>query len=237
MLQSSVDILLGRGPSLSFSNSGFFQSHPLATLFNNIPLFRRADHLTTLPITEGLPGTIRVPAVTGPSCQSGLYQVDSLVSEPIQRFPFILFQRNIMSTGNSLCGEAEMAARHLDNLHLRSGQILSTVTRADVYFCNKSLDYCTRVSGSLKNREPWGNNMIYKCFWSNATGKRLGPNPFIEHRTKGILSLWSAAYSTRAAPDVSFDCSPREEQPENSSCSSHQYVSCRLFRMVCFNVF
>ncbi|XP_008798754.1 probable protein phosphatase 2C 55 [Phoenix dactylifera] len=222
VLQASVDILLGRGQSLSVSNSGFFQSHPFATLFNNIRLFRRADHPTALPITGALPCTIRVPSVTGPSCQSGLYQVDSLVSEPIQRFPFILFQRNIMSTGNSLCVEAEMAARHLDNLHMKSGQILNNVMRADVCFHNKSLDYCRRVSGSLKNRETWGNNMIYKCFWSNAAGKSLGPYPFLESKTNGILSLWSAAYSTRAAPDVSFDCSPREEQPENSSVSSNE---------------
>lgn len=213
VLQSSVDILLGRGQRLSFGSSGFFRSHSLSTLFDKIQLFHRANHLTTLPISGTLSCKVPVPSVIGPSCQSSVYQAESLISESTQ---------NMMSTGNSLCGETEIAARHLENLHLKSGQILNSVMKADVSFHSRSLDYCRRVSGNLKNREPWGNNMIYKCFWSNAAGKSLGSNPFLEPKTKEIWSSWSSPYSTGAAPDVSFDGSPREEQLENSSVSSHQ---------------
>ncbi|KAG1368738.1 putative protein phosphatase 2C 55 [Cocos nucifera] len=161
-------------------------------------------------------GVMRFPVL----CQS---VCDALLSEPNQRLPCNLFKRSIMSACNSLLRRAEPGARHLENMS-SSRQILNSVMRADILYSYKGLDYCRRINGSLKNREPWGTNMVYRCFWSNATGTSWRSNFSLEPGMQDFQSQHTVPYSAEAAPDVSLDGTPQEEQFENSAVPSDQKV-------------
>lgn len=129
-----------------------------------------------------------------------------------------------MSACNYLLGRAEPGAWHME-IGNSGGQMLNSMMRADISYNYKGLDYCRRISGSLKNREPWGTNMVYKCFWSNATGTSWKFNFSLEPGMQDLNSQCAVSYSAGAAPDLSLDGTSREEQLENSAVSSDLYVS------------
>lgn len=234
-LQASLEFLLGRGQNFLFGNTFYFPLQPFSTLGHSIHqslwpsisvlrIFNTSDRPKGLSVIGTVSRAFSVPSVTGPSCQPCLYNIDTLLSEPNQRLPCSLLQRNIMSACNSLLGRAEPGARHLVNMS-SSRQILISVMRAGICYSYKGLDYCRRISGNLKSREPWGTNMVYRCFWSSATGTSWKSNFSLEPGIQDFQSRCTVPYSAEAAPDVSLDGTPREEQFENSAVPSDQYVS------------
>ncbi|XP_038972668.1 probable protein phosphatase 2C 55 isoform X2 [Phoenix dactylifera] len=227
-LQASSEFLLGRGQNFVLGNTWSFSLKPFSDLSHSIHQsprssvsvlrdFHTSDRCKGPSVIGTLSRTFSVPSVTGPSCQPFLYNTDSLLSDPQQRFPCSLFRRNIMSASNYLLGRAEPGARHLENGN-RSGQVLNSVMRVDISHNYKGLNYCRRISGSLKNRKPWGTNMVYKCFWSNATGTSWNSNFSLEPGMQD--SQRTVPYSAGAAPDMSLDGTSQEEQLENSAVSS-----------------
>ncbi|KAJ6808328.1 putative protein phosphatase 2C 55 [Iris pallida] len=131
-------------------------------------------------------------------------------------------QRGIMSACSSLSGGAELlGARPLEHLSGSSGLMANAVASStELCYGSRSLDYCRRVVGSLKNREPWGNNMVYKCFWSYATGTGWKSCPSVNQWIREFHSSCSASSSAGTAPDMSPDGALRELQLENPGSSS-----------------
>lgn len=161
--------------------------------------------------------------VSGYSCQPCYYISDLLSSDPRRRSLQSPLQRSLMTACSSLLGRVELSAQNGIRLNRRNGQALNFVVRIDASDYKKRIDCLLRVCGSLKNQEPRGNNMIYKCFLSGADGKSWCSNPFSESETKDFHSSTAASYSG-AATDVSFHGTTRDEQFESSTGSSDQYV-------------
>nr|XP_010923448.1 probable protein phosphatase 2C 55 [Elaeis guineensis] len=233
-LQASSEFLLGRGQNFLFGHTLSFPSQPLSTLVHGIHQSPRSSinvlrNFNTSDCRKGpsvigtISRTFSVPSVTGPSCQPCLYNVDTVLSEPNQKLPCSLFKRSIMSACSSLLGRAEPGAWHLEKMS-SSRQILNSVMQADICYSYKGLDYCRRISGNLKNREPWGTNMVYRCFWSNATGTSWKSKFSLEPGIRDFQSQRTVPYSAEAAPDVSLDGTPQQEQFENSAVPSDQKV-------------
>ncbi|KAJ6836395.1 putative protein phosphatase 2C 55 [Iris pallida] len=193
VLHSLAGILTNQGSSSVLGNSGFVHSLPFSTFTNRLHPLRTSDIRAALSLI----GTIPLPSVIG--------------------------QTGIMSACNSLSGGAELGARQLENLSGSSGQVANaTAISAELCYGSRTVDYCRRASGSLKNREPWGNNMVYKCFWSNATSTGWKLCPSLDLLIREFHSSCSAPYSVGAAPNVSLDCSSREEQLESPGPSSEE---------------
>ncbi|XP_008786118.2 probable protein phosphatase 2C 55 isoform X2 [Phoenix dactylifera] len=234
-LQASSEFLLGRGQNFLFGNTLSFPSQPFSTLGHSIDQPPQSSFTVLRNFITGdrrkgpsfligtLSRTFSVLSVTGPSSQPCLHNTDPLPSEPNQRFACSLVQRNIMSACNSLLGRAELGARHLENMS-SSGQILNSAMRAVICYSYKGLDHCRRISGSLRNRQPWGTNMVYRCFWSNATGTSWKSNFSLEPGVQDFQSQCTVPYSAGAAPDVSLDETSQEEQFENLAVPFDQKV-------------
>ncbi|KAJ6826536.1 putative protein phosphatase 2C 55 [Iris pallida] len=195
VLHSLAGILTNQGSSSVLGNSGFVHSSPFSTFTNRLHPLRTSDIRAALSLI----GTIPLPSVIG--------------------------QTGIMSACTSLSGGAELGARQLENLSGSSGQVANaTASSAELCYGSRTVDYCRRASGSLKNREPWGNNMVYKCFWSNATSTGWKLCPSLDLLIREFHLSCSAPYSVGAAPNVSLDCSSREEQLESPGPSSEECV-------------
>lgn len=134
-----------------------------------------------------------------------------------------------MSANSALLSGSELGARRLAKDNARFGQSLSSMMRVTVPCSNKGLDHCRRASGSLKNREPWGTNMLYKCLWSNANGLNWKSNASVEPESQGFLTSCTAPYSAEAAPDVFCDAILQEELLQNPVVSSEEYVHLFFF--------
>ncbi|XP_020580205.1 probable protein phosphatase 2C 55 [Phalaenopsis equestris] len=109
------------------------------------------------------------------------------------------------------------------SLYPRSGQkdvlVISTLMSY-----NRSPQYCKRVSGCLRNRESWGKNMFYKCFWNDMQGSVWKTGHQLEPCMKNFSSS-STPCSTGAVPKASYDGVSQEEQIEESGASSAQKSS------------
>ncbi|PKU87746.1 probable protein phosphatase 2C 55 [Dendrobium catenatum] len=89
---------------------------------------------------------------------------------------------------------------------------------------NRNLQYCKRVSGCLRNREPSSNNMFYKCFSTDMRGSISNANHHMEPCMKKFSSS-SRPCSTGAVHNVSIDGVSQEELIENDGASSDQKLS------------
>ncbi|RWW25023.1 hypothetical protein BHE74_00026663 [Ensete ventricosum] len=212
-LSTSSELLRGRGRSFLSGNTCFVLSEPLSFLgCGRFLLFPKSsvvagscDRRTTL---SGL-GTIP-------------RNVNTQRSWSKQWFPF---RRSIMSSSSAFLGWSELSARRLARSDARSAHGLSGMMRVGICYNYKGFNYCSRASGSLNNRQPWGTNMIYKCFWSDAHGTNWRSNSSIEPRSQDFQTSHTASFSAGAASDVSFDAAMPEEQLQNSDVSSEQYVT------------
>ena len=209
LLRSLAGFLLNQGQNSVLADAGHFISKPFSTLSSSICPFHTLDLRAALSLFGSLPHSISLPSAVG-------------LAESTQRSSSILLQRNTMSACSSLSGCAELGARQLESLNWKSGQMLNPMTSSvDLSYGSKCVDYSRRASGSLKSREPWGNNMVYKCLWSNSTGTNSKSNLFMELWARDFHTSRSAMYSAGAAADGV----PREDQLGNSTASSDQYVS------------
>ncbi|XP_039140161.1 probable protein phosphatase 2C 55 [Dioscorea cayenensis subsp. rotundata] len=127
---------------------------------------------------------------------------------------------NKMTALNYSSCRGELGARNFQSLNGSDGQVSGLMARAGVGFRSKGLDYCCRVSGSLKNREPWGKNMVYRHFWTNANGRDSKSDSLVDSEIREFHSSCTSQYSAGAAPDVSFDGVVRDEQLENQGVPS-----------------
>ncbi|KAJ6843459.1 putative protein phosphatase 2C 55 [Iris pallida] len=192
VLHSLAGILSNQGSSSVLGNSGFLHSSPFSTFTNRLHPLRTSD----IRVTLSLIGTIPLPSVIG--------------------------QMGIMSACTALSGGAELGPGQLENLSGSSGQVANAMaSSAELCYGSRTVDYCRRASESLKNREPWGNNMVYKCFWSNATSTGWKSCP-VEPWIREFHSSCSVPFATSTAPDVSLDWSSQEEQLESPGPSSEQ---------------
>ncbi|KAJ8458814.1 hypothetical protein OPV22_031740 [Ensete ventricosum] len=213
-LSTSSELLRGRGRSFLSGNTCFVLSEPLSFLgCGRFLLFPKSsvvagscDRRTTL---SGL-GTIP-------------RNVNTQRSWSKQWFPF---RRSIMSSSSAFLGWSELSARRLARSDARSAHGLSGMMRVGICYNYKGFNYCSRASGSLNNRQPWGTNMIYKCFWSDAHGTNWRSNSSIEPRSQDFQTSHTASFSAGAASDVSFDAAMPEEQLQNSDVSSEHKIPC-----------
>ncbi|RWW88543.1 hypothetical protein BHE74_00002583 [Ensete ventricosum] len=208
-LQTSSELLRSRGRSFLFGNTCFVLSEPFSALGSGFHLLSRSsssacDRRTT---QSGIGALLR--------------SVNNQLSQPAQGFPF---RWSIMSASSAFLRGSDSFARHLAKDNARSGNGLSGVMRVDIGYSYKGLDHCRRVSGSLKNREPWGTNMIYKCFWSDAYGLNWRSKSLVEPGSQDYPTSCTAPYSAGVAPDVSLDAAMHEEQLQTPDLNSEQYV-------------
>ncbi|RRT83283.1 hypothetical protein BHM03_00012293 [Ensete ventricosum] len=208
-LQTSSELLRSRGRSFLFGNTCFVLSEPFSALGSGFHLLSRSsssacDRRTT---QSGIGALLR--------------SVNNQLSQPAQGFPF---RWSIMSASSAFLRGSDSFARHLAKDNARSGNGLSGVMRVDIGYSYKGLDHCRRVSGSLKNREPWGTNMIYKCFWSDAYGLNWRSKSLVEPGSQDYQTSCTAPYSAGVAPDVSLDAAMHEEQLQTPDLNSEQYV-------------
>ncbi|XP_073005710.1 probable protein phosphatase 2C 55 [Typha latifolia] len=202
------EFLLGRGRSFLFGNTWFFLSRPSPPLgHSNIHLFPKCSFSVTRDFHSSSSPWTLTPTLSEHSVSSSYNK----------RSPSTFFARSIMSVCNNLVGKSKFGVRHYENSSTNSFGM-----RADVCYSYKGLHYGRRVSGSLKSREPWGNNMVYKCFWSNASGNTWNFNISQETGFQDFLSSNAKRFSAGAASGVSFDGAPLEEHLENSEVSCEQ---------------
>lgn len=114
-------------------------------------------------------------------------------------------------------------AEAVRSLYPRSGQN-DVLVMSTLMGYNRSLQCCKRVSGCLRNHEPWRKNMLYKCFWTDVRGSFWKTNHLLEPCMKNFSSS-STPCSTGAAPKVSIDGISQEEQIEISVSSSDEKLS------------
>ncbi|KAJ0982656.1 hypothetical protein J5N97_010911 [Dioscorea zingiberensis] len=201
--------------TLFFAYAWFSLPRSLSSVGNIPHLFPRsaASAEGALSISGTLARALSLPSVTGP--------VDSLITESTsQGFPKCLFQRNKMAALSYSPCRGEIGARNFHSLNGNDVQVGGLMKRSGVGYSCKGLDNCRRVSGSLKNREPWGKNMVYRHFWSSANGMSGKSNSLVDSEVRDFHSSCSSQYSAGAAPDVSFDGVVRDEQLENHGVSS-----------------
>ncbi|XP_072991866.1 probable protein phosphatase 2C 80 [Typha latifolia] len=224
-LQFSSDFVLGRRScGFSLGSHGIFQSRPFSTLLDNLSLFQISDQQTALSLSRKFSRAFsinRFPCLAShPTINLG---DGKLFSECIRRSPCMLFQRN--ATCTSLPDGTHSVGHDLDFSYFEDLQIVMPVRNANVCYHSTNLGNFSKISSSLKNREVWGSNVIYKCFWANASGKNIRSNSVTEQLNKEFLLTWSASYSAGADHDVSFNGPPSEacdQQLENSVHSSDQ---------------
>ncbi|CAL9110122.1 unnamed protein product [Musa acuminata var. zebrina] len=209
LLRFSVELLFREG------QTGLFQSHSFSSLVDSVQTFPIIDRYTSSQSIVGkLSRLVPFPSLAGSSCQSRIHNIGSLVSVFPQR-SFIHFERDVTSTCTSLPGGATWAVRH-DSRDTR-GSFL----RADPFFPNRSLDYWKRVWKTLRCKEVLGSYLVYKQFLSETIGKSLSCNFFAQGGIE-LFSLFFTSCTTGAAPVLSLDQSPREEQLDNPSSESDQ---------------
>ncbi|WOK91619.1 putative protein phosphatase 2C 55 [Canna indica] len=211
-LLTPSDLLRGRGRSFFFGNTCFVISEPA---FGCVGLHSKS--LACRRVPSGIEALLRT---FSPSALAS-HNFASQVTVPARRFPF---QANVMAAKSAFLRGSELSAAHLARDNARSGQSLSGSMQVGICYGYKGLDYCRRASGSLKNREPWGTNMFYKCFWSSANGMNWKYNSPLEPQSQDFQAACTAPYSARAAPDVSFDGATGEQQLQSSLVSSEQKV-------------
>lgn len=210
LLRSLAGFLLNQGQNSVLTNAGHFISKPFSTLSSSIRPFHTLDLRAALSLFGSLPQSIPLPSAV-------------VLSESAQKCTSTLVQRKTMSACSSLLGTAELGARQLESLNWKSGRMLNPTTSGiNLSHGSKCVDYCKKVSGSLKVRESCGNNIIYKCFLSNLAGTNSKANLIIELQTRDFHTSRSVQFSAGAAPDVSLDGVPREDQLGNAASSSDQ---------------
>lgn len=89
---------------------------------------------------------------------------------------------------------------------------------------NRRLQYSKIVSGCLRNRDPCGKNMFYKCFWSDVSGSIWKTGHHLESWMKNLSSS-STPCSTGAASNVSIDGISYEDKLYNSESYSDLKLS------------
>lgn len=84
----------------------------------------------------------------------------------------------------------------------------------------KAHAYCGRVNAKLSNQEAWGSNMLYKFFWSNATGggQRSNPSP----RSGSEASTTFCTESHSMVVDEVTDAGPTEGEVDGSPVASDE---------------
>lgn len=187
-LQTSTELLLARSRSFLFGNTWFFIS-PKSSL-SVARVFHTGDRRSPLPF------------------------VGALTRTPEERITSSVLQKGFMSACNYFLGQPQLRPVKLQG-SVKNGIALAVSARSHVCYGYKGLDYCK--SANLRNREPWNNNMVFKSLWTDASGKSFNS---ISSKA-GIQDFKSpcsaASYSTGAAPEVSFDGAPRDEQSTISS--------------------
>ncbi|KAJ4760600.1 hypothetical protein LUZ62_070975 [Rhynchospora pubera] len=198
-LQTSTELLLARGRSFFFGNTWFFISPKSPLSFTRV--FHAADRRTPFPFVEALG---RTPFVRG--------------SEPEERLCSSVLQRGLMSACNHIFGQPQLNGRKLQG-SVKQGIAMPVTARSHVCYGYKGMDYCK--SGNLRNREPWGYNMVYRSFWNDAFSNSFKSNSPNEPGVQDFKAPCSTApYSSGAAPEVSYDGAPRDEQSGVSGAPS-----------------
>lgn len=241
-LKDSLEHPLRRG-RLLVGNSGV----PLSLLFStlgDVHLFLQsgtniaatvptvANQHRTLSIIGALSRTFSVPSVSGPSCQVFVYHIDHLYAGSTQNSLNNLLQRRSMAAYGSLSTRTELGTQHVEKLALKNGQLSNFVTLPDISRSNRSLDNCSKARMSLTNRNSCSRSSMYGYFLFDATRRTWMSNQFNALLARDFHGSCLALHSAGAAPDVSFDGSVREDQPENSVVVSDQCVLLSFFNYI-----
>ncbi|XP_043711786.1 probable protein phosphatase 2C 55 [Telopea speciosissima] len=231
-LASSVEVLLEQG-KLLFTNSGLSLLRPISTIAEG-HLFLRpgvisavrsdpkiVDQRRNLSVVGALSRTFSIPSVSGPSCQVCEYHINRLLSDSSPVSLGSPIKRTIMAA----CGSGSLLGYHrLDNLTSRDDRLSNSIKRAGISYGNGNFDSCIKVTMSLRSQEPSHSCMIYGYFIFDVARRSCGFNSLVGLGSKKFYSSSSSYYSTRAASEVSFDGSAREEQQPNSAVSSDQKI-------------
>lgn len=127
---------------------------------------------------------------------------------------------NAMSAYSTLSRCVLLGSRHLEDS-------MAVIRPVMVRYGYRPQAYCGRVSAKLQNHECWGSNMLYKFFWSNASGcnrrSKISPERGIEDSETFCTDPHSAAATADA--DLDYEVVPNEEQVEDPPVVADKYVA------------
>ncbi|MFQ6621804.1 hypothetical protein Gotur_002280, partial [Gossypium turneri] len=240
----SIEVLIGTG-KLGFGNYRFFHSLRFSRLADlrgllqpGTVLAARSDsHVANrrrnISVVGAVSRTISVPSVSGPAFQVCGYHIDSVLADSSQISSVSKLQSKPMAASGS---GVVIGGYLVDTSKLKHEHLSSSKSSTDIFYSNKSLNSCIKARMSLKNPEKPNNAPIYGYFMYSV-GKRwcnfdslLGSGSRAFHSSLHCLSAGTV-------PDVSFDNSGSEEQGNNSSMSSEEYVFCALFNFLLLNYY
>ncbi|GKV29878.1 hypothetical protein SLEP1_g38756 [Rubroshorea leprosula] len=228
-LLDSLDGLIGQG-KFGFGNYRLFHSLQFSALVDLQVLLQpgtvfaaRSDSLLgnrrrNLSVVEALSRTFSVPSVSGPAFQVCGYHIDRALSDPIQ-IPISKFHSIHMAASGS---RAPVGAYHLDTLTSRHGN-RSLSTSAGIFYSDRSLSSCRKVSMSLKqNTEKPNRSQIYGYLIFSAGKRCYNFDHYFLSGPRDFHSSSPSCLSAGTAPDVSFDNSSREDQLASSAVLSEE---------------
>ena len=201
----------------SFSSDSFLKSLSSVLRDRWLP-----DKQKTISVIGIIPRSLSVPSVAGSYCQSCYHISDLLLSDPKKRSLESPMQRSLMTACSSMLGRLVLSAQNNKSLNPRNCQMPNFIICGDACNHRKQIDCLVRVSGSLGNKEPRGDNTIYRFFWSATEGKSWSLNPLSESETKDLHSSSAVSNSVGPAADVSFQRTAGEEGFINPTGSSDQ---------------
>ncbi|XP_068651075.1 probable protein phosphatase 2C 55 isoform X2 [Aristolochia californica] len=231
-LENSVEYLFGQIKLFGKSSVPF--SRPLSTLLS-ANLFSRSttgslrsdpclvEQEKALSVVGALSQTFSIPSISGPSCQVCLYHMDSSLLGSPQSSLITQVQRKMAIYG-SVSTQTELAAHSLELVASKGKQLLKFRDKANISFRNKSLHCYGKASMSLRNRESCCSKFVYELFLFDSNETRWNPGFFTVPGAKTIHNSSFSPQSARAASDVSFDGTAREEQLANATASPDQKV-------------
>lgn len=235
VLKDSLEYSTGQGRLLVGSSGLSFCS--LFSTLGDVHLFSRSstslaqtdplivNQRRTVSIVGALSRTFSIPSLSGPSCQVFAYHTDKLFVDATRNYFRNPLQRRLMAAFGSSSTRADLgSSQHVKNLALCSGQLSNSVYRATFYCSSRNIDNCIKARMSMKNQEPYHNNLVCGYFLLNVTRRGLMSKSFFASCARDFHRSCSAPCSAGAAPDVSFDGTVREEQHENSMVSSDRKI-------------
>lgn len=205
MLSSSL-------PKLNSMQALFGQSN-----FSSTRIFLRYTSVLASRSDRYLGNQRRKLSVSGSTCHGFNKKVSHLSVDSTLFSTGCFCQRKNMAASGS---KALFGDIHVDDLITSCGNVSNFAKPSGVYFGYRSLRSCQKVSMSLKKREPTNSNVVYGYFMFDVMRRNCNSNTIVGPWLNIFQPMSSACYSTGAAPNVSFDGSLQNEQPDNSPVTS-----------------
>lgn len=236
----NFESLIGQG-KFRFCNYRLFHSVCVASLTDLQLLLRpgtvvaaSSDSLVVnrkrnISVVGAVSRTLSVPSVSGPSFQVCGYHIDRALCDNNQ----------ILASGKPY--NKPMAARAsravfgeslLENLTSRVGHLPSSTNNPCISYGSSSSQSFRKASMSLKNQEQPTNSPIYGYFVYNVAKRWCDFSPYMETGFRDFQSSAHSCFAAGTAPDVTYENSTREEQPEGSASSEQKISTGKMLKLL-----